>query len=145
MHRRLRRQLDEYTHTRALIEIPTVVALASTATGSRWRRCGRTPGRSSPPRWRATLIAYVGGGHPLHLGLLALAGNAHLVEVVARPAGALPLYGLTALVEAGRTAQPSPRSTGAAGTPCWSATEKAVHAIMTHGIWVMCAACGRRD
>ena len=49
------KQLDEYTHIRSLIEIPTTVALATDRRpGRRWRRCARPPRRSSRPRPRAT-------------------------------------------------------------------------------------------
>jgi DNA-binding GntR family transcriptional regulator len=48
------------------------------------------------------LIAYVEADTRFHLGLLALAGNAHLVEVVGDLRGRSRLYGLTALVKAGR-------------------------------------------
>jgi DNA-binding GntR family transcriptional regulator len=48
------------------------------------------------------LIAYVEADTRFHLGLLALAGNAHLVEVVGDLRSRSRLYGLTALVKAGR-------------------------------------------
>ncbi|NUS76819.1 MAG: FCD domain-containing protein, partial [Streptomyces sp.] len=48
------------------------------------------------------LVAYVEADTRFHLGLLALAGNAHLVEVVGDLRKRSRLYGLTALVEAGR-------------------------------------------
>ena len=48
------------------------------------------------------LIAYVEADTRFHLGLLALAGNAHLVEVVGDLRKRARLYGLTALAESGR-------------------------------------------
>lgn len=48
------------------------------------------------------LIAYVEADIRFHLGLLALAGNAHLVEVVGDLRKRSRLYGLNALAEAGR-------------------------------------------
>jgi DNA-binding GntR family transcriptional regulator len=48
------------------------------------------------------LIAYVEADIRFHLGLLALAGNAHLVEVVGELRKRSRLYGLHALVAADR-------------------------------------------
>jgi DNA-binding GntR family transcriptional regulator len=48
------------------------------------------------------LIAYVEADMRFHLGLLALAGNAHLVEVVGDLRKRSRLYGLTPLVKSGR-------------------------------------------
>jgi len=96
------RQLDEYTHIRALVEIPTVVGLAATADAvslEALRPAAREIVRAADA---GDLIAYVEADTRFHLGLLALAGNAHLVEVVRDLRGRSRLYGLTALVEAGR-------------------------------------------
>jgi DNA-binding GntR family transcriptional regulator len=48
------------------------------------------------------LIAYIEADLHFHLGLLALAGNGHLVHVVRDLRRRSRLYGLTALAEAGR-------------------------------------------
>ncbi|MEV6662083.1 GntR family transcriptional regulator [Streptomyces nigra] len=96
------KQLDEYKHIRALIEIPTVVELAATADPvslEALRPAAREIVRAAAD---GDLIAYVEADTRLHLGLLALAGNAHLVEVVRDLRKRSRLYGLTALVEAGR-------------------------------------------
>ncbi|MEU7423171.1 GntR family transcriptional regulator [Streptomyces sp. NPDC048362] len=96
------RQLDEYTHIRALVEIPTVVALAGTADRVSLEALRPAAREIVTAAAAADLIAYVEADTRFHLGLLALAGNAHLVEVVADLRKRSRLYGLTALVEAGR-------------------------------------------
>ncbi|MGW7255344.1 GntR family transcriptional regulator [Streptomyces sp. NPDC054834] len=96
------RQLDEYTHVRALIEIPTVVALTGTADRARLEALRPAAREIVTAAAAGDLIAYVEADTRFHLGLLALAGNTHLVEVVADLRGRSRLYGLTALLEAGR-------------------------------------------
>ncbi|CAL9380420.1 GntR family transcriptional regulator [Streptomyces lavenduligriseus] len=96
------RQLDEYTQIRALIEIPTVTALARTADRVSLEALRPAAREIVQAAAAGDLIAYVEADTRFHLGLLALAGNAHLVEVVADLRGRSRLYGLTALVRAGR-------------------------------------------
>jgi DNA-binding GntR family transcriptional regulator len=96
------RQLDEYTHVRALIEIPTVVELTRTAAAESLEALRPAAREIVAAATAGDLIAYVEADTRFHLGLLALAGNAHLVEVVRDLRGRSRLYGLTALVEAGR-------------------------------------------
>ncbi|MFJ3305007.1 GntR family transcriptional regulator [Streptomyces sp. NPDC086549] len=96
------RQLDEYTHIRSLIEIPTVVELVGTADRVSLEALRPAAREIVTAAVAGDLIAYVEADTRFHLGLLALAGNAHLVEVVADLRGRSRLYGLTALVEAGR-------------------------------------------
>ncbi|MFF9172684.1 GntR family transcriptional regulator [Streptomyces sp. NPDC014793] len=96
------RQLDEYTHVRALIETPTVEELARTADRVSLEALRPAAREIVAAAAAGDLIAYVEADNRFHLGLLALAGNAHLVEVVADLRGRSRLYGLTSLVEAGR-------------------------------------------
>ncbi|MGQ4420135.1 GntR family transcriptional regulator [Streptomyces sp. SAS_269] len=96
------RQLDEYTHVRALIETPTVVDLARTADRISLEALRPAAREIVAAAAAGDLIAYVEADSRFHLGLLALAGNSHLVEVVADLRGRSRLYGLTSLVEAGR-------------------------------------------
>ncbi|MGW1594816.1 GntR family transcriptional regulator [Streptomyces sp. NPDC002343] len=96
------RQLDEYTHIRALVEIPTVADLARTADRISLEALRPAAREIVAAAAAGDLIAYVEADTRFHLGLLALAGNAHLVEVVADLRGRSRLYGLTALVRAGR-------------------------------------------
>ncbi|MGW5665618.1 GntR family transcriptional regulator [Streptomyces sp. NPDC003758] len=96
------KQLDEYTHVRSLIEIPTTVALARTADRVSLEALRPAAREIVTAAAAGDLIAYVEADTRFHLGLLALAGNAHLVEVVGDLRKRSRLYGLTALVEAGR-------------------------------------------
>ncbi|WP_367319635.1 GntR family transcriptional regulator [Streptomyces sp. HUAS ZL42] len=96
------RQLDEYTHIRALIEIPTVVELTRTADAVSLEALRPAAREIVQAAVAGDLIAYVEADTRFHLGLLALGGNAHLVEVVGDLRKRSRLYGLTALVESGR-------------------------------------------
>ncbi|MFF0011999.1 GntR family transcriptional regulator [Streptomyces sp. NPDC005374] len=96
------KQLDEYTHIRSLIEIPTVVELASTADPISLEALRPAAREIVQAAVSGDLIAYVEADTRFHLGLLALAGNAHLVEVVGDLRKRSRLYGLTPLVKSGR-------------------------------------------
>lgn len=96
------KQLDEYTHIRSLIEIPTTVQLATTADPVSLEALRPAAREIVTAAAAGDLIAYVEADIRFHLGLLALAGNAHLVEVVGDLRKRSRLYGLNALVEAGR-------------------------------------------
>jgi DNA-binding GntR family transcriptional regulator len=124
------RQLDEYTHIRGLIEIPTVAALARTA--DRVSLVALRPAAREIVTAAAAgdLIAYVEADTRFHLGLLALAGNAHLVEVVADLRKRSRLYGLTALVEAGRLLASAEEHLELLDA-LLERDDRAVHAIMT--------------
>ncbi|MET7349717.1 GntR family transcriptional regulator [Streptomyces mirabilis] len=96
------KQLDEYTHIRSLIEIPTTVQLATTADRVSLEALRPAAREIVTAAAAGDLIAYVEADIRFHLGLLALAGNAHLVEVVGDLRKRSRLYGLNALAEAGR-------------------------------------------
>ncbi|WP_416977426.1 GntR family transcriptional regulator [Streptomyces sp. T028] len=96
------RQLDEYTHVRGLIEIPTVAGLATTADPVSLEALRPAAREIVAAAVAGDLIAYVEADTRFHLGLLALAGNAHLVDVVRDLRGRARLYGLTALSASGR-------------------------------------------
>lgn len=94
-------QLDEYTHIRSLIEIPTVTGLAHAADPDAIKAL-RPEAETIVAAAKATdLIAYIEADRRFHLGLLALAGNGHLIEVVGDLRKRSRLYGLTALAERG--------------------------------------------
>ena len=95
------RQLDEYTQIRSLIEIPVVVGLAATADPEALRALRPAAEEIVTAATAGDLIAYVEADRRFHLGLLALAGNEHLLEVVGDLRKRSRLYGLTALVERG--------------------------------------------
>ncbi|MGW0880309.1 GntR family transcriptional regulator [Streptomyces sp. NPDC002671] len=145
-------QLDEYTHIRALIEIPTVVELARTADRVSLEALRPAAREIVTAAVAGDLIAYVEADTRFHLGLLALAGNAHLVEVVADLRGRSRLYGLTALVEAGRLLASAEEHLELLDA-LLERDETAVHAIMTRhlghvrSLWAAKAtgATGRTD
>ncbi|MCX4904150.1 GntR family transcriptional regulator [Streptomyces sp. NBC_00878] len=96
------KQLDEYTHIRSLIEIPTTVSLAVGADPAALEALRPAAEESVTAAATGDLIAHVEADMRFHLGLLALAGNDHLVDVVRDLRKRSRLYGLHALVEAGR-------------------------------------------
>ncbi len=96
------KQLDEYTHIRSLIEIPTTAQLASAADPAALEALRPVAREIVTAAAAGDLIAYVEADIRFHLGLLALAGNEHLVEVVGDLRKRSRLYGLHALVETGR-------------------------------------------
>ncbi|MEU3520299.1 GntR family transcriptional regulator [Streptomyces sp. NPDC006654] len=96
------KQLDEYTHVRSLIEIPTTAGLAATADPADLEALRPVAQEIVGSALKGDLIAYVEADLTFHLGLLALAGNDHLVEVVRDLRRRSRLFGLTALARAGR-------------------------------------------
>ncbi|MEK0097412.1 GntR family transcriptional regulator [Streptomyces sp. A475] len=96
------KQLDEYKHIRSLIEIPTTAELAATADLAALEALRPVAREIVDAAVAGDLIAYVEADIRFHLGLLALSGNEHLVEVVGDLRKRSRLYGLNALVEAGR-------------------------------------------
>ncbi|MCZ0985605.1 GntR family transcriptional regulator [Streptomyces diastatochromogenes] len=124
------KQLDEYTQIRALIEVPTVVELARTADRVSLEALRPAAREIVAAAAAGDLIAYVEADTRFHLGLLALAGNAHLVEVVADLRGRSRLYGLTALLEAGRLLASAEEHLELLDA-LLERDEKAVHEVMT--------------
>lgn len=96
------KQLDEYKHVRALIEIPTTAELATSADPAALEALRPVAQEIVTAAADGDLIAYVEADIRFHLGLLALCGNDHLVEVVGDLRKRSRLYGLQALVDAGR-------------------------------------------
>lgn len=96
------KQLDDYKHIRALIEIPTTAELATSADPAALEALRPVAQEIVTAAADGDLIAYVEADIRFHLGLLALCGNDHLVEVVGDLRKRSRLYGLQALVDAGR-------------------------------------------
>ncbi|MFG2282864.1 GntR family transcriptional regulator [Streptomyces asoensis] len=124
------RQLDEYTHVRALIEIPTVVALATTADPVSLEALRPAAREIVTAAVAGDLIAYVEADTRFHLGLLALAGNTHLVEVVRGLRARARLYGLTALAASGRLLSSAEEHLELLDA-LLARDERAVHEVMT--------------
>ncbi|MFG2497946.1 GntR family transcriptional regulator [Streptomyces sp. NPDC048441] len=96
------KQLDEYKHIRSLIEIPTTAELATTADPAALEALRPVAQEIVTAAADGDLIAYVEADIRFHLSLLKLSGNDHLVEVVGDLRKRSRLYGLQALVDAGR-------------------------------------------
>ncbi len=95
------RDLDQFAEIRALIEVPTVGRVARTA--SREQLAALRPlAEAIVTAARAhDLIGYLEADRRFHLDLLALSGNARLVETVGDLRKRSRLYGLTGLDERG--------------------------------------------
>lgn len=96
------RDLDQYTGIRALIEVPTVGRVAAVAAAADLEALRPVALEIVDAARRHDLIGYLDADRRFHLGLLALAGNDHLVEVVGDLRKRSRLYGLTRLDETGR-------------------------------------------
>ncbi|MEV0526227.1 GntR family transcriptional regulator [Streptomyces sp. NPDC050439] len=134
------KQLDEYKHIRALIEIPTTAELATSADPADLEALRPTAQAIVTAAADGDLIAYVEADIRFHLGLLALCGNDHLVEVVGDLRKRSRLYGLQALVDAGRL-QASAEEHLEILDALLARDEEAVRAVMTRhlghvrGLW----------
>jgi len=95
------RDLDELTEIRRLIEVPTVARLADAARAEDFERLRPTAEEIVAAAEAGDLLAYVDADLRFHLALLALSGNAHLVEVVRDLRTRARLYGLSQLSEHG--------------------------------------------
>ncbi|WP_020579547.1 GntR family transcriptional regulator [Actinopolymorpha alba] len=93
--------LDDITGLRALIEIPTIVRIAGDCDVEAIEAFRPHAAAIVDAARRGDLIGYVEADRRLHLGLLALAGNRHLVDTVDGLRARTRLYGLQALVETG--------------------------------------------
>lgn len=99
------RELDEVTSLRALIEVPTVGDLAARSDSAlRTEIEALRPIAQEIERQAEVpdLIAYLEADRQFHLGLLSLAGNSLLVEVVGNLRARSRLFGLPQLAQAGQ-------------------------------------------
>ncbi|MFF9603401.1 GntR family transcriptional regulator [Streptomyces sp. NPDC014684] len=94
--------LDEFTDIRTLIEVPTVGRVAETATIEQLETLRPLAEQIVVAAREHDVIRYLEADHRFHLELLALAGNRHLVEVVAELRKRSRLFGLASLNEADR-------------------------------------------
>lgn len=97
--------LDDITSLRALIEVPTVGALAARSDAALREEVEELRPLAQEIERQAEipdLIAYLEADRQFHLGLLALSGNRHLVEVVENLRSRSRLYGLPQLAQRGQ-------------------------------------------
>ncbi|GIH77057.1 GntR family transcriptional regulator [Planobispora longispora] len=95
------RDLDELTEIRQLVEVPTVARLADASRAESFEELRPLAERIVEAAEEGDLLAYVDADIRFHVGLLALAGNGHLVEVVRDLRNRARLYGLAPLHERG--------------------------------------------
>ncbi len=95
------RDLDEFTEIRALIEVPTVGQVARTATAEQLEALRPQARAIVEAARKHDLIGYLEADRQFHLDLLALAGNARLVETVGDLRKRSRLYGLNRLDQQG--------------------------------------------
>jgi DNA-binding GntR family transcriptional regulator len=93
------RDLDEITEVRALIEVPTVGRVAASPEGAEELRPLAEAIVAAAER--RDILGYIEADQSFHLELLALGGNAHLVEVVRELRHRSRLYGVPSLAERG--------------------------------------------
>lgn len=91
------RDLDEYTAIRALLEPPTVAAVAASVPRERIEALRPLAEAIVAAAVRRDVLAYVEADNTFHLELLALGGNGHLVEVIRDLRYRSRLYGVPAL------------------------------------------------
>ena len=96
------KELDDVTHLRALIEVPTVAELATRADPEALRALRPLADPIVVSARAGDLIGYIEADRHFHLGLLALAGNERLVEMVSDLRDRTRLYGLEHLLAQGR-------------------------------------------
>jgi DNA-binding GntR family transcriptional regulator len=92
-------QLDEYSEIRALIEAPAVRKVAETVDPQTIERLRPLAEQVVAAATSGDVLAYIEADRRFHLALLALAGNAHLVEVNRDLRNRSRLYGVPALAE----------------------------------------------
>lgn len=93
------RDLDEYTAIRAMLEPPTVAAVAATVPKDRIEELRPLAEAIVTAAVQRDVLAYVEADNAFHLALLGLAGNDHLVEVVRDLRYRSRLYGVPKLAE----------------------------------------------
>jgi DNA-binding GntR family transcriptional regulator len=98
------RELDEVTEIRLLLEVPATVQVVGRVTASDLARLRPMANRIVETAKSKELLAYVEQDRQFHLELLALAGNATLVSLVAELRARSRLFGLASLAERGTLA-----------------------------------------
>ena len=96
------RDLDEFTEIRTLIEVPTVARVAATASTEQLETLRPLARQIVEAAREHDVLRYLEADHRFHLELLGLAGNQHLVDVVADLRKRSRLFGLGSLNETGR-------------------------------------------
>jgi DNA-binding GntR family transcriptional regulator len=98
------KELDDITHVRGLIEVPTVTSLAETAEPKAVRALRPLAKAIVDAAAAADVIVFLETDRRFHLELLGLAGNAEIVKVVGDLRARTRLYGLERLAQQERLA-----------------------------------------
>jgi DNA-binding GntR family transcriptional regulator len=98
------RELDEITEIRRLLEVPSTVKVIGLATPETLKQLRPMALRLIDVAAEKDLIAYVEHDRQFHLGLLSMAGNAHLVSLVGELRSRTRLFGLGRLADSGELA-----------------------------------------
>ncbi|HEX5567440.1 MAG TPA: GntR family transcriptional regulator [Streptomyces sp.] len=101
------RDLADFTELRALIEVPTVGRVTRTAAPEQLRALRHAAEETVAAARTGDLLGYLDADRRFHLGLLSLAGNSHLVEVVCDLRRRSRLHGLTGLAGTGVLVEPA--------------------------------------
>lgn len=91
------RQLDDITKLRALIEVPTVAAVAAVITPEQVAELAPLADQICASAAEGDLVGYLESDRRFHLGILAINGNDRLVETVGSLRMQTRLYGLPRL------------------------------------------------
>lgn len=94
--------LDEITEIRGLIEVPTVAKVAETVAPERILALQPMAEAIVVAAETSDVLGYIQADQAFHLELLALAGNAHLLDVVRGLRHRARLYGVARLAKTGQ-------------------------------------------
>jgi DNA-binding GntR family transcriptional regulator len=95
------RELDEITEIRQLLEVPATVGIIGVATPAELLALRSTADLIVETARNKDLVSYVEHDRDFHLTMLALGGNAQLVQLVGELRSRSRLYGLAHLAERG--------------------------------------------
>jgi DNA-binding GntR family transcriptional regulator len=96
------RDLDELTHLRMLIEVPTTAGLAGRLGAAQVARLRELAAAIERGASAGDLLGFLDADREFHLTLLGYAGNRHLVDLVAGLRSRARLSGLRRLADTGR-------------------------------------------
>jgi DNA-binding GntR family transcriptional regulator len=95
------KDLDDITHLRGLIEVPTVIDLAADCDVTAIEALRPLATEIENAAAVSNLLRYIEADNAFHMKLLALGGNPHLVTIVSELRSRSRMYGLRDLAERG--------------------------------------------
>jgi DNA-binding GntR family transcriptional regulator len=135
------KDLDEISHIRLLLEVPTTVEVAQIIAPQILQRLSRIADDIVAAATRGDLIDYLDTDRRFHVELISQLGNARLTELVDRLRRQTRLFGLDQLVETGRlvaSAREHNQLIDAMRARDSAATRRLIttHIKHTRGLWV---------